>query len=229
MKLGPGLVDGRFITRLNRFAALVDVGGEEVMAHVANSGRMQEMFVPGYPVRLKPVAGDHRKTKYDLALVQMGDSLASADARLPNSLVAEALEEGALSQFRGYPTVRREVTFGESRLDLMLEGEAGLCYIETKSVTLVVDGAGLFPDAPTTRGAKHMRSLAQAVASGHRAAVVFVIQRGDVEAFAIHDTADPEFAREFRDSRSAGVEAFAYKCDVTADSITLSSPLPIQS
>ena len=166
MKLGPGLVDGRFITRLNRFAALVDVGGEEVMAHVANSGRMQEMFVPGYPVRLKPVGGDHRKTKYDLALVQMGGSLASADARLPNSLVAEALEEGALSQFRGYPTVRREVTFGESRLDLMLEGEAGLCYIETKSVTLVVDGAGLFPDAPTTRGAKHMRSLAQVVASG---------------------------------------------------------------
>ena len=111
----------------------------------------------------------------------------------------------------------------------MLEGEPGLCYIETKSVTLVVDGVGLFPDAPTTRGAKHMRSLRQAVREGHRAAVVFVIQRGDVEAFATHDAADPDFAQVFREALSSGVEAFAYKCEVTEDSIQLSSPLPIQT
>ena len=229
MKLGPGLVNGTFITRLNRFAALVDVEGEEVMVHVANSGRMREMFVPGYKVKLKPVMGDHRKTKFDLALVRMGKSLASADARLPNSLVAEALERQSLPPFRAYPKLRREVTFGESRLDLMLEGEPGLCYIETKSVTLVVDGVGLFPDAPTTRGAKHMRSLQQAVREGHKAAVVFVIQRSDVEAFATHDAADPDFGQVFRQALSSGVEAFAYKCEVTEDSIQLSSPLPIQA
>ena len=229
MKLGPGLVNGTFITRLNRFAALVDVEGEEVMVHVANSGRMREMFVPGYKVKLKPVMGDHRKTKFDLALVQMGKSLASADARLPNSLVAEALERQSLPPFRAYSKLRREVTFGESRLDLMLEGEPGLCYIETKSVTLVVDGVGLFPDAPTTRGAKHMRSLQQAVREGHKAAVVFVIQRSDVEAFATHDAADPDFGQMFRQALSSGVEAFAYKCEVTENSIQLSSPLPIQA
>ena len=229
MKLGPGLVNGTFITRLNRFAALVDVEGEEVMVHVANSGRMREMFVPGYKVKLKPVMGDHRKTKFDLALVQMGKSLASADARLPNSLVAEALERQSLPPFRAYSKLRREVTFGESRLDLMLEGEPGLCYIETKSVTLVVDGVGLFPDAPTTRGAKHMRSLQQAVREGHKAAVVFVIQRSDVEAFATHDAADPDFGQVFRQALSSGVEAFAYKCEVTENSIQLSSPLPIQA
>ena len=228
MHLGPDLVDGKFLTRLNRFAALVDVDGIEVMVHVANSGRMREMLAPGYPVRLKPVSGAHRKTRFDLALVRMGCSLASADARLPNALVAEALEQRALPPFRTYSTVKREVTFGESRLDLMLEDETGRCYIETKSVTLVVDGVGLFPDAPTTRGAKHMRSLAKAVASGHRAAVLFVVQRGDVEAFTTHDRADPEFGRIFRESRSAGVEAYAYRCDVTVDSITLSSPLPIE-
>ena len=229
MKLSPGLVDGTFITRLNRFAALVNVEGEEVMVHVANSGRMREMFVPGYKVKLKPVMGDHRKTKFDLALVQMGKSLASADARLPNSLVAEALERQSLPPFRAYSKLRREVTFGESRLDLMLEGEPGLCYIETKSVTLVVDGVGLFPDAPTTRGAKHMRSLQQAVREGHKAAVVFVIQRSDVEAFATHDAADPDFGQVFRQALSSGVEAFAYKCEVTEYSIQLSSPLPIQA
>ena len=99
MKLGPGLVNGTFITRLNRFAALVDVEGEEVMVHVANSGRMREMFVPGYEVKLKPVMGDHRKTKFDLAMVRMGKSWASADARLPNSLVAEALERQSFASF----------------------------------------------------------------------------------------------------------------------------------
>ena len=108
----------------------MDVEGEEVMVHVANSGRMHEMFVPGYKVKLKPVMGDHRKTKFDLALVQMGKSLASADARLPNSLVAEALERQSLPPFRAYPKIRARGDFGESRLDLMLEGEPGLCYIE---------------------------------------------------------------------------------------------------
>ena len=139
------------MVRLNRFAALVEVGGREVMVLVANSGRMRELLVSGHRVLLKPVSGDHRKTRLDLALVDLGFTLASADARLPNALVAEALEQGALPQFRRYPRLRREVAFAGSRLDLMLEGPGGRCYIETKSVTLVVDGGGLFPDAPTVR------------------------------------------------------------------------------
>ncbi len=228
MQFDPALVDGRFIRRLNRFAALVDVRGQEVIVHVANSGRMEEMLVPGYRVKLKPVRGEHRKTRFDLALVQMEDALASADARLPNALVAEALDSGALPQFRAYEKVQREVTFGDSRLDLMLDGNSGRCYIETKSVTLVVDGVGLFPDAPTSRGAKHMRSLEHAVRSGHSAAVVFVVQRSDVVSFATNDDADPEFGRVFREARSNGVQAFAYKCDVSESAITLSNPLPIR-
>ncbi len=95
-------------------------------------------------------------------------------------------------------------------------------------MTLVVDGVGLFPDAPTTRGAKHMRSLAQAVESGHRAAVVFVVQRDDCDSFAPHDSADPEFGIALRESIKAGVEAFAYKCLVTEKKITLTSNLPIR-
>jgi sugar fermentation stimulation protein A len=188
MQLGSDLVEGRFLTRLNRFAALVEVDGEQVLVHVANSGRMHELFVPGYRVLLKPRSGEHRKTKFDLALVDLGFSMCSADARLPNALMAEALELKRLPQFIDYPQVRREVTFGESRLDLMLEGPEGQYYVETKSVTLVVNGTGLFPDSPTIRGAKHMRSLEQAVVMGHRAAAVFVIQREDAQSFAPHDT-----------------------------------------
>ena len=232
MELGLDLVEGRFLERLNRFAALVEVAGQEVLCHVANSGRMRELLVPGYRVLLKPRSGKYRKTQFDLALVDLGSELGSgmcsADARLPNALVAEALDLGSLPQFRGYPQVRREVTFGESRLDLMLEGPTGRCYIETKSVTLVVDGVGLFPDAPTIRGAKHMRSLAQAVAAGHRAAAVFVVQRDDATAFATNDTADPVFGAAFREALAAGVEAFAYSCRVSERAIDLSCRLPIR-
>ena len=232
MDLGRDLVEGHFLERLNRFAALVEVAGQEVLCHVANSGRMRELLVPGYRVLLKPRSGKHRKTRFDLALVDLGAGLGSAlsstDARLPNTLVAEALDLGSLPQFQGYPRLRREVTFGESRLDLLLEGPKGCCYIETKSVTLVVDGVGLFPDAPTIRGAKHMRSLTRAVAAGHRAAAVFVVQRDDATAFATNDKADPVFGAAFREALAAGVEAFAYSCRVSERSIDLSCRLPIQ-
>ena len=227
MDFPEGLIEGRFKARLNRFLAVVEVEGREVDVHVANSGRMREMLVPGYRVLISPKPGGHRKTNYDLALVDMGDALASADARLPNALVAEAFAQRKLPQFRDYADVHAEVVFGESRLDLRLQGAAGLCYVEAKSVTLVVDGVGLFPDAPTTRGAKHVRSLAQAVKAGHRAAVIFVIQRDDARGLRPHDEADPDFGAALRESVAAGVEAYAYGCRVTETSITLGRQLPV--
>lgn len=228
MKFGPDLVEGRFRARLNRFLASVEVDGVEVLVHVANSGRMQELFVPGWRVLIKPAAGPHRKTAYDLALVDMGFAMASADARLPNALVAEALSQGRLDHFKEYPEVRREVVFGESRLDLMLSGPNGKYYIETKSVTLVENGVGLFPDSPTSRGAKHMNTLVQAVEAGHRGSVIFVIQRPDAVAFAPNEQADPVFGAAFRKALDAGVEAFAYNCHVSETCVRLDQALPIK-
>ncbi len=221
-------MEGVFIERLNRFAALVEIGGKREMIHVANSGRMHELFVPGYRVLLKHRPGAHRKTKYDLALVDMGFGLASADARLPNALVREALDGGRLPQFADYPQVRPESTFGESRLDFLLEGPPGKFYLETKSVTLVEDGVGIFPDAPTVRGVKHLKSLEHALADGHRAAVMFVIQRNDAQSFSTHDAADPDFAVAFRHALAVGVQAFAYKCRVTERQVELAEQLPIR-
>ena len=228
VEIGKHLVEARFQERLNRFAALVECDGRQEMVHVANSGRMRELLYPGRRVLLRPAPGSHRKTQYDLALVDLGFTLASADARLPNALVAEALEAGCLAPFIGYPSLRREATFGESRLDLLLEGPSGKCYIETKSVTLVVNGAGLFPDAPTSRGVKHLHSLEEAVVTGHRAAAVFVVQREDARTFSTNDSADPEFALALRQATARGVEAYAYRCSVTEQAITLSDPLPLE-
>ena len=229
MDLGDDLVEGIFLERLNRFLARVEVDGREVDVHVANSGRMKELFVPGWRVLVRPVSGDHRKTKFDLVLVDMGNALASADARMPNPLLAEGVANGHLQQFAGYTDMRREVIFGDSRLDLMLEGPLGLCYIEAKSVTLVTNGIGLFPDAPSTRGAKHLRTLETVLEAGHRAAVVFVVQRPDASAFATSDPSDPDLADALRSAVAAGVEAYAYNCEVTERSIRLDQALPIRS
>ena len=221
------LIEGRFLRRLSRFSGLVDIDGSETLVHIANSGRMRELLVEGFRVLLKPAAGAHRKTAYDMALVDLGHTLCSSDARLPNLLLHEALVEGRLEEFQGYNDIARERTFEDSRLDLALNGPDGVCYIEAKSVTLVVDGVGLFPDAPTIRGAKHVGSLAKAVAQGHRAAVVFVVQREDAAALMPHDTADPVFGAALRRAVENGVEAYAYRCRVFQDEIVLSDRIPV--
>lgn len=225
----PPLIEGRFIKRLNRFAALVDVDRKEHLAHVPNSGRMRELLAPGYRVLLAPApASASRKTAYDLALVDIGDVLSSADARLPNKLLAEAMAEDRLPQFGSYPVVRPEKVFGASRLDFLLEGPDGSCYVETKSVTLVQNGVALFPDAPTLRGVKHLHSLMAAREAGHEAAVIFVIQRADAGAFAPHDLADPLLGATLREAVASGVKTWAYRCRVDERSIVLADEVPVR-
>ena len=135
---------------------------------MANSGRMREMLVPGYRVLIAPKPGGHRKTKYDLSLVDMGDALASADARLPNALVAEAFAQRQAAPVSGiYADLQAEVVFGDSRLDFRLQGPRWPLLRGDQVGHFGREyGVGLFPDAPTTRGAKHVRSLAQAVKAG---------------------------------------------------------------
>ena len=142
--------------------------------------------------------------------------------------VHQAFESGRLPQFAGYDTLAREVTYGESRLDIAIDGPLGRCYIETKSVTLVENGRGLFPDAPTSRGTKHVGSLSRAADEGHRAAVVFVVQREDVRAFAPNYDADPEFGVALRMAVENGVEVYAYRCGATTEGVELADELPVR-
>ena len=230
MHLGDDLARATFIRRANRFLAYVDLDGRETAVHVANSGRLRELFVPGAAVWLKPVAkapDSGRKTAYDLALVEAAGTLVSADARLPNALVAAAAADGLLEGIGQPASVRREASFGESRFDLMLESGDGRTYVEVKSVTLVEGGVGLFPDSPTIRGAKHLHTLAEAVRAGHGAAVVFVIQRPDADAFAVNAPADPALADALRRAVAAGVDARAYNCAVSRQEVRLDRRLPI--
>ena len=245
----PPLLQARVVHRLNRFAAMVSLDGRDVMAHVANSGRMRELLEPGNLCYLTKQDGEHRKTAYDLTLVaieQPGPDgvreqpaaygaereppnciLVSADSRLPNALVWEAWRDGTLPHFTGYATARREVRFHDSRLDMVLESPGQHCYIEVKSVTLVQEGMARFPDAPTDRGRRHVATLMRAVAEGHRAAAVFVIQRSDAVGLSPYDAHDPEFGKTLREAVAAGVEAYAFTCAVNRESITLAGEAPV--
>ena len=227
MQLGDDLVEAQFIRRMNRFLAVANIRGQETAVHVANSGRLRELFVPGAEIWLKPAARPGRKTAYDLALVKADGVLVSADARLPNSLVAEAVEDGKLAGHQGPMRVTRESTFGESRFDLLLESEGERRYVEVKSCTLVESGVGLFPDSPTTRGARHLNTLAEAVEAGCRASVLFIAQRPDASAFATNDDADPGLALAFQNAVARGVDAYAFNCRVTLHEVVLDQRLPI--
>jgi sugar fermentation stimulation protein A len=157
----------------------------------------------------------------------MPRGLVSADARLPNDLVHEALAAGRLPRFSGYHRIQREVFHGRSRIDLALSGPRGRCLIEVKSVTLVERGMALFPDAPTERGRRHLETLAAACRGGERAAVLFVVQRADATSFAPNDAADPAFGAALRAASARGVEVYAYRCSVTRREMTLAGGLPV--
>ncbi len=228
---GP-LVPGVFKRRDNRFRVQVQVTGHVGAAHLPNSGRLGELLVPGRRVWLAPADPNrkpHRRTAYDLALVEYQDRLVSVDARLPGRLVAEALRRDQLAGFDGYSAVHREVRFGESRLDFRLDAGAqgSSCWIEVKSVTLVEEGIARFPDAPTLRGQRHLRELIHAVHQGDRAAAVFVVQRDDAQGFEPHDQADQAFGQVLRQAAHAGVGVYAWRCRVTSEGIALSDTIPV--
>ena len=229
MKLPTSLQPATVIARLNRFAVAVEVAAHRDVAHLPNSGRLEELLVPGTAALLAPRSSPGRKTAFDLALVRYPtpDNLVSVDARLPSVLVEEALQAGELAPFLCYPSLRREVRFGDSRLDFMLQGERGFCLLETKSISWVVDGCALFPDAPTERGQRHLRTLIEGRRAGHRAAVVFVIQRSDAYGFSPCRPADPAFAATLVDAAAEGVEVYAYRCEVREDGMRILAPVPV--
>lgn len=216
-----------FIARKNRFVAEVVLQGTRVLAHVPNSGRLSELLTRGRRVYLLDMAARHRKTSHDLALVEMKESLVSVDARLPKSLFRSGLTNNEVDSFSGWQVLGEEPGFGSGRLDLRLGLGHQEALVETKSVTLVDRGRARFPDAPTTRGVRHLGDLVHARNQGFRAAIVFVVQRDDADSFEPNWSTDPEFGESLEEASRKGVEIYAYGCRVTLRGICLERELPL--
>ena len=218
------MVKGQFISRPNRFIAHVMIEGEVKICHVKNTGRCRELLQPGVTVWCEKAANPARKTAYDLIAVQKGERLINMDSQAPNIAARHWLEQGGLGQIR---QLRSEVTHGDSRFDLSFEKDGKTCFLEVKGVTLESDGVCAFPDAPTTRGVKHLNGLRQAAQDGFGAYLLFVIQMSDVKYLHPNDITDPAFGKALRDAAKAGVTVLAMDCAVTPVSMQLRLPVPV--
>ncbi len=224
MKYGT-MVPGEFLRRPNRFVAHVNMGGREEIVHVKNTGRCRELLPPGAKVWCELSHNPNRKTKYDLITVQKGDYLINMDSQAPNAAVKEWLQNGGLGEAE---LIRPEKTFGDSRFDFYLERQGKGMYLEVKGVTLEEDGVCRFPDAPTERGAKHLRELIRAKEAGFDAGVLFVIQMKPVKWLEPNDATDPAFGRALREAAAAGVSVMAVDCIVTEDSMVIGDEVEVR-
>ncbi|WP_439542012.1 DNA/RNA nuclease SfsA [Hyphomicrobium sp.] len=237
MKFPSPLIRGRLVKRYKRFLADVILDtGEAVTAVCSNTGSMMGLTAPGSPVWLSVSASPTRKYAHTWELVEQdlgqGPVIVGINTGHPNRIVADAIAAGRIPELAGYASLRREVKYGvSSRIDILLEDPArGLAYVEIKNVHLS-RSAGLaeFPDSVTERGVKHLVELSAMVAAGHRAMMIYLIQRADAEAFAFAADVDPRYAAAYATARASGVEALALACTVTPESITLAHPVPMRA
>lgn len=228
MRFKERLIRGVLVQRYKRFLADVRLpNGEVVTAHCTNTGSMLGCKAPGSPVYISLSPNKGRKLAYTWEMIRVERNWVGINTLHPNRLVAEAIVGGVIRELCGYKTVRREVKVSaHSRLDLCLEGSKGCCFVEVKNVSLFFDGAAAFPDAVSERATKHLKELMRLKRKGHRAAVVFVVQRSDCEYFRPADEIDPEYGRWLRKAVHAGVEALPYQAQVTAREILLTRRLP---
>ena len=219
------MVPGTFIARPNRFIAHVEIDGKVEICHVKNTGRCRELLPPGAKVWCQVSDNPNRKTKYDLITVQKGDRLINMDSQAPNAAAKEWLLSGDLGTVEN---LRPETVHGDSRFDFSFILNGKPCLMEVKGVTLENDGICAFPDAPTERGVKHLRGLAQAVREGYGAFVLFVVQMPDVKYLRPNDATDPAFGAALREAAEAGVTVLAMDCAVTPDTMSIRLPVLVR-
>jgi len=235
MRFKSPLIPANLIRRYKRFLADVRLNtGEEITVHVANPGAMIGLATTGARVWLSKSTNSARKLPHSWELVEVdfgaGRELVGINTGHPNIMVAEALVAKTIPELAHYTSVRREVRYGQnSRVDFLLESAgAPPCYIEIKNVHLMRrPGIAEFPDCVTARGTKHLEELGAVAKQGARAIMLFVIQIGSAERFALARNIDPGYGAAFDRARAVGVGASAWKCAVSASGIEITAPVPI--
>ena len=210
------IVEGIFIDRPNRFIAHVDIDGVINTVHVKNTGRCKELLLPKTSVRLEVSDNPNRKTLYDLvAVYKKKFGWINMDSQAPNKVVKEWLEK------QDYDYIKPEYKYGDSRIDFYMKKENQEYLMEVKGCTLEIDGIGYFPDAPTTRGVKHLRELIKAKKAGYECAVAFVIQMEGVKEVRPNIDTHPEFGVALQEAKEAGVKILYLTCKVGRDNLEI--------
>lgn len=221
----PNITRASFVSRENRFVATVRLHGEETKVHVKNTGRCRELLVPGATVYLVDSGRPERKYRYDLVAVEKGDLLVNMDSQAPNVVFAEFLRRGGLMD--GVTYIKPEFQYGASRMDFYFEQEGERHLVEVKGVTLEENGVCRFPDAPTSRGSRHLRELIQAREEGIQGWICFVVQMDHMSRLEPNWRTDPEFSRTLCLAAEAGVQVRAFGCHVRPQGLEIVSELPV--
>lgn len=218
-------IKATFLYRKNRFIAKCKKGSRILTVYVPNTGRCEEIFIEGATCFLEYSDNKNRKTKYTLTSIYKGDKLINIDSSAPNSVVHEGLLKGIINLGFENKFIKPEYTYGDSRFDFYVEGEDDKAMIEVKGVTLEKDGLSSFPDAPTTRGMKHMKGLAN-LEEGIKPTALFVIQLEDVNLFTPNFVKDKNFSNTLVKSHEEGVNILCYNSIVTRYGIEIKEEIP---
>ena len=226
------IVKANFISRPNRFVARVLINEIEELAHVKNTGRCKELLVPDATVYLEDFSGKMgtRKMRYSIIAVEKGKRLINMDSQAPNKVVEEALNSGelVLPKMKELTIIKPETTFGNSRFDFYLKDKHDKeGFLEVKGVTLESNGIVKFPDAPTSRGIKHVMELCKAKKEGYNAYILFLIQMADIKSFEPNIDTQPDFGMALIKAKKEGVEILAYDTKVKMDALTLNNEVEV--
>ncbi len=231
MKLRYPFKSAIFLRRYKRFLADVQMpNGEVVTVHCPNTGAMTHCMVEGSPCWYSSSENTKRKYAHTLELITTSTGhLACINSARANTLVKEAVTHQRIKELTDYDAIRAEVKYGDenSRIDFLLSGlDRADCYVEVKSVTLGLKcGQGLFPDAPSQRGTKHLRELIKVVGQQRRAVLLFCIQHEGINRLSVATQIDPDYSRALTEAINAGVEVLAYKAEISNSELTLVAPL----
>lgn len=225
MKYKNEVVKAEFVSRPNRFVAVVKINGKEEFVHVKNTGRCKELLIPGVSVFAEKQDGSGRKTGYDIICVEKKERLINIDSLAPNKVVFEWLSNGGLLE---NPTlIQSEKTYKNSRFDFYAEKDERKIFIEVKGVTLEENGVVMFPDAPTKRGVKHLCELCDCVKNGYEAYIIFVVQMKGADYFTPNAITDKDFATELKNCQKNGVNILCFDCHVTPDSLEIAQRVKV--
>ena len=231
MKFKNELIEATLLNRYKRFLSDIELpSGEEICAHVPNTGRMDTCWAPGWKVYISHHDNPKRKLKYTLELTDNGKTLIGVNTSFTNKIAHEALSNKLIPELAEFDQIFPERKVLDSRIDFYLETSDGKrsAYVEVKNATLVRNSVALFPDAVSTRGQKHIRDLIELKKQGHRSAMLYVINREDAKSFSPADEVDPVYSSLLREAAKEGVEIYAYSCKLNTKEIILHKKVDIK-
>ena len=230
MKWSEPIIQATILKRYKRFLADIDLGEKMITAHVPNTGSMTSCWEPNWKCALSVSKNPDRKMPHTLELIHNGETWIGVNTMNANKLAKIWLTNNLIPELSGYKTVIPEKKIGLSRMDFYLDDHSDkpACFVEVKNVTLKKDGLAQFPDSVSERGQKHLQELMEIKKSGLRAAMLYVVQREDVEKFTAAGSIDAKYAFLLKDAQAAGVEIYAYQCNMGLKELTLGKRLPVE-